>query len=82
MAQITTISPSTWEATFNRQHYRIVKRQSELTVQRVADGATVKDARELRSLMSFHRWHVRSKRKTSELPTMYAAVDGKGESYE
>lgn len=35
MAQITTINHVAWEATFNRQQYRITKSRSDLVVERV-----------------------------------------------
>lgn len=79
MATITQTAPNIHEAEFNRQQWRIVKSKGDLAVWRLygAQWKPVKeDNHEVRSLLRFYQWHLKSKQTSSELPTLYAVADG------
>lgn len=80
MATITQVSNTTWQAEFNRRQWRIVKNKEQLDCYRL-DGDKAQKADtgsvEVRSLLRFYSWHVQSKRTASELPTLFALVDGR-----
>lgn len=75
MAHITTQAANVWTATYNRQAWRIVRNQQALDIYRLENQQTVK-VDKAPGLLRLWRWHVQSKRQESELPVLFAVVDG------
>lgn len=57
-----------WKATFNKRHLQITQ-DKEIKAVDIATGELVQGD-ELRSIMNLLRWHIESKRESSELPTI------------
>ena len=79
MAIITTINNTTWTAEFNRSQWRIVNDGNKTTIHAMLDGKmrpiTARTG-ETVGLLNLLAWHKASERQVSELPTLYAAIDG------
>ena len=70
MAKIATVGREKWRAQFNR---RILNITSDSSGIKAVDGSTgeIIEGSELTSIKNFLNWHIKSRRDTSELPTLW-----------
>lgn len=69
MAKIITISKNKYGATFNKRNLNI-DTSAELKAIDTTTGEIIEGA-ELRSIKRLVEWHVKSKKQTNELPTLW-----------
>ena len=74
MAQISTIGNGKYSATFNNRSLLITVKRSGATAVDAETGEII-EGTELKSIKSLLKWHVESKLKDSELPTLWTMRD-------